>query len=336
MSVIDYSARLTALKQWLCSQYQLTSIKLDVVSGDASFRRYFRFNLNGVNHIAVDAPPAFEDSHPFVAVARQLLAQGVNVPQILRLDLEAGFMVLTDLGDTLLSTALNEQTCDALYQQAMQSLLHIQQADNQVPPYDEALLMREMQLFTDWYLTRHLQHALTFEQQQQLDETYHWLKNMALAQPQVFVHRDYHSRNLMLVPDGALGVIDFQDAVWGPITYDLVSLLRDCYVKWPLQQVQQWVQWYFHQLQQQGVLSSEVDSATFMRWFDLMGIQRHLKAAGIFARLNYRDGKSGYLNDIPRTVGYIIEVAEQYPELSGFAALLHELVVPHLPESQVA
>jgi aminoglycoside/choline kinase family phosphotransferase len=301
------------------------------VSGDASFRRYFRVLSHNLSWIAVDAPPEKEDSAPFVNIARAWEPLEIHAPQVFQADLQQGFMLLSDLGDTLYLDRLDSGNADQLYRQAMLTLTHIQQCRTiqgvPFPPYDRALLSREMALFRDWFVDQLLELALDSSEQQLLDQTFERLIESALEQPQVCVHRDYHSRNLMLIDAQAPGVIDFQDAVWGPITYDLVSLLRDCYIAWPQAQVERWALEFRLLARQAGLLES-VSESQFLRWFDLMGMQRHLKAIGIFARLNIRDNKPGYLADIPRTLNYLVQVAAQHPDMAEFGRWLNRRVVP--------
>ena len=335
--------RFVELKNWLegelpsfdgfkCDEWQLLP-----VSGDASFRRYFRALSGGCSWIAVDAPPEKENSRPFVAVAKTLEQQGVHVPHVYLADYELGFMLLSDLGDNLYLPQLNADSVDLLYAAALDELLKIQACDAvsgmALPSYDEALLSREMELFRDWFLSQLLGLSLSEVENKLLDRFFSSLVKSALEQNQVFVHRDYHSRNLMYQHEGSPGVIDFQDAVRGPVTYDLVSLLRDCYIAWPDEQVYGWVEGYRKQLLNHGL--NVPDEDVFQSWFDLMGTQRHLKAIGIFARLNIRDGKPSYLQDIPRTFSYMQKVASKTPELSDVAKWLDSEVVPHMYRSGV-
>ncbi len=319
-----------ALRDWAAAALDYPGARLETVSGDASFRRYFRIRRSQETWIAVDAPPEHENNPAFVAIANTLVDAGLQAPKVLDRNLEQGFLLLADLGDRLYLPALNEDNADALYDGAIDALVRMQKIRHvegfELPDYDEALLRREMQLFPDWFLSRHLQLELDDEGRQRLADTFNRLCQSALDQPRVFVHRDYHSRNLMLVEDGP-GIIDFQDAVWGPITYDLVSLLRDCYIAWPDTRIEAWIARYQSRARAAGILPAMV-AADFRRDFDLMGMQRHLKAIGIFARLNYRDGKDGYLKDIPRTFGYVREVAHRYPELAGFADWLERTLIP--------
>lgn len=334
--------RLQALNQWVRQQMLSDQVKaasvseLETVSGDASFRRYFRSQVtfsdaDPISVIAVDAPPDKEDSRAFVSLAESFKAQGVNVPDVYAADFEQGFMLLSDFGDTLLLSVLDGSNVAQYYDRALSDLVILQQCqfDTPLPPYDDALLMREMNLFPDWLLKQHLKLHLTPGEEQLIADAFHYLRDQALSQPQVTVHRDYHARNLMLTGDGSLGCIDFQDAVHGPITYDALSLLRDCYVRWPADQVRRWALGYKEKLQLMGKLSS-IDDAQFMHWFNTMGAQRHLKAAGIFARLYHRDGKAGYLADIPRTVNYIREEVQGINALIEFRDFLQTRVVPEL------
>lgn len=327
------------LAQWAAAmirQHAEYDVKTDMtmVSGDASFRRYFRLHYLNHSWIAVDAPADKEDNPRFVTIARAWYNHHVAVPKVIAHDFERGFMLLEDFGDQLLWPALHAPATEraqviALYEQAIAQLLHIQTLPVQaLPPYDAELLDREMALFRDWLCVQQLGMTLTDEEKTLLIDTFALLKASALAQPQVAVHRDFHSRNLMLRNDGSLGVIDFQDAVAGPATYDLVSLLRDCYVRWPADMVEELAASYWEQARPLGIYLGEW--SRFQRDFDLMGLQRHLKAAGIFARLNLRDGKSGYLNDIPNTCQYLLQVSARYPELAAFHQWLQQVFMPQL------
>ena len=325
--------RQQSLQKWvidaLASNLQAPQGSLEVVSGDASFRRYFRQPTETATFIAVDAPPDKENSQPFVTIANAWAEQGVAVPKVIKADLEQGFMLLSDMGDQLLLPLLNDASAESLYHQALDALIGIQQTTHTLPAYDAPLLDREMALFTDWFLGEHLGLELSPQEQSMLQETFAVLRDSALGQVQVPVHRDYHSRNIMVLDDDTLGIIDFQDAVHGPLTYDVVSLLRDCYVAWPLEQVQQWAKDYFEKARTAGLVGA-ISDEQLMLWFDWMGIQRHLKAVGIFARLNHRDGKTGYMNDIPRTLNYIVEVTGQYSTLEEFHNWLVRRLLPEL------
>jgi aminoglycoside/choline kinase family phosphotransferase len=324
--------RLEQLKRWLESELEFSDYTLVPASSDASFRRYFRVMHDGASFIVMDAPPDREDSRPFIRVAKQLFDAGLNAPEVLDEDLQQGFLLLSDLGSTPYLGALNEAGVERLYGDALGALASIQTcACDGLPPYDRALLLREMELFREWLVGKHLGIALSDAQHAMLDSAFALLADNALAQPRVFVHRDYHSRNLMVTARNNPGILDFQDAVCGPVTYDLVSLLRDCYIAWPRARVEDWALGYQELAIQTGILRDEHDDpAQFLRWFDLMGVQRHLKASGIFARLNHRDGKPGYLGDIPRTLGYITDLAQRHAALASLCAFVENEVLARL------
>lgn len=317
--------RLSRLQAWLQNDCELAQCSITPVSGDASFRRYFRVLSNGRSYIAMDAPPENEDCRPFIEVSRQLADAGLHVPHIHEMDLDAGFLLLDDLGDELYLNHLNESNAQALYADALQALLKIQSTDpSKLPAYDRTLLVAEMELFRDWFLSKHLDITLSPQDHDALTQTFTTLAGHALDQPQVFVHRDYHSRNLMLTPANNPGLLDYQDAVRGPVTYDLLSLLRDSYIAWPPQRVNRWALEYRDAIVAAGIISA-VDDQTFMRWFDLMGIQRQLKVCGIFARLYHRDGKSAYLRNIPLTFHYLAETSNRHPQTAQLSRLLQTL-----------
>ena len=320
-------------QQWLQSLFNGETFKVTPASEDASFRSYHRVQLADRRFIVMDAPPEHEDCRPFIDVTRRLLACNVNVPRIHELDLEQGFLLLTDLGDEQYLPHLHTSRADSLYKQAIDSLVKFQvEADSVgLPAYDETLLQREMDLFQDWLLKQYLQVALSPPEQQALDDLKQLLIVNARQQPQVFVHRDYHSRNLMLSGHNSPGIIDYQDAVVGPISYDLVSLLKDSYIQWPPQQRAAWIDYYLQQLAARDQ-ALQFDRAQFQRWFDLMGVQRELKVGGIFARLCIRDSKPGFLGDIPRTLNYIVELKDDYPELGQLVTLLEARVLPALEQ----
>lgn len=323
--------RLRLLENWLQQSCLLTYDLIAPASSDASFRRYFRVILSdGSSLIAMDAPPDKEDCRPFVHVAELMQHAGVHVPQVMARDLERGFLLLEDLGSVAYLDALTPASVENLYADALDTLLHLQTGAPaaELPSYDEALLRREMALFPDWLLARHLDIPLQAKDLAMWDALTDELVASALAQPMVFVHRDYHSRNLMVVEQHNPGVIDFQDAVAGPVTYDLVSLLRDCYVNWPSEHVDAWVAAFARELRAAGITTA--DDETFLAWFDLMGVQRHLKASGIFARLNHRDGKPGYLADIPRTLGYIVDVGNRRSAVRALADFIEVRVLSRL------
>ena len=319
--------RLEQLKVWL-NDNKITYKDIAPASADASFRRYFRITDADKTFIVMDAPPEKEDCKPFVDIAKLLFEVGLNVPQILQQDLEQGFLLLSDLGNTVFLDKLNNNTVDEMYAAAMKPLLLMQKNKKpNLPAYDETLLRNELNLFSDWYLEKQLKIVVSAEQKEVLENVFEILIKNALEQPQVCVHRDYHSRNLMVNekdPD-APGVIDFQDAVIGAVTYDLVSLLKDCYINWPREKIEIWVKYFHAEAESLGIINN-VSFEQFLRWFDLMGLQRHLKVAGIFSRLKHRDGKTGYLKDIPRTMDYVFDVLERYPEFKPLQTLLSEVL----------
>ena len=319
------SDRITAIQDWVRRRLDWPDAVLEPASADASFRRYFRVQQGGASYIVMDAPPEKEDCGPFIHVTELFLAVGLHVPEILAKDLDQGLLLLSDLGSRLYLDALDETSVDRLYGDALGALATLQSCcplDSGLPSYSRDLLMFEMSLFRDWLIGTHLGLELDARQQDALQRSFEALTCSALEQPSVCVHRDYHSRNLMVSARHNPGILDYQDAVIGPLTYDLVSLLRDCYIAWPRERVEAWVTGYFELAQQTGSLRpGQADERTFLRWFDWMGVQRHLKAAGIFARLNHRDGKSGYLKDIPRTLGYVTEVCSRYPELEALGGI---------------
>jgi len=320
------SDRSSARLAWARAALNLPYAVLEPASADASFRSYWRVNVGDHSLIVMDAPPAQEDIRPWLDVAARLAAAGLQVPQVHRADAEYGFVLMSDLGNALMLPALNEASVDALYGGALDALLRMQTCADAtgLPPYDEARLVAEMELMPTWFVQRHLGVTPECEDWDIIESAFRALLNNAAAQPQVFVHRDYHSRNLMLGSGKAPGIIDFQDAVRGPLSYDLVSLLRDCYIAWPEQRVYAWVEAYRQRAQAAGLTNA--DGATFRRWFDLMGLQRHLKVLGIFCRLWYRDGKRGYLNDLPLVWRYTREVGRQYEATAPLIALLERAI----------
>jgi aminoglycoside/choline kinase family phosphotransferase len=319
--------RFHALKTWVSDLHGARNFTIEPASADASFRRYFRVDLGNTTYIAMDAPPEHEDCESFVNIDRLIESHGLHVPHIFNADLGQGFILLSDLGSAAYLDKLNTDTVDRLYGDALNALFTMQTEVpcDGLPPYDDTLLNREMALFRDWFLQTHLGLELDAGAEAILNDTFGYLTENALAQPKVFVHRDYHSRNLMVTGHNNPGILDFQDAVSGPVTYDLVSLLRDCYVAWPDSRIYAWAAAYHRRLVQYGFLDGDYDR--FQQWFDGMGMQRHLKAIGIFSRLNHRDGKSGYLKDIPRTLGYVLNVSSHYPALESFAGLMRRLRV---------
>lgn len=313
------------LRQWLDAVLPAPLTRLAPASSDASFRRYFRVWSADQTRIVMDAPPDKEDCRPFIAIAQALRGLGLNAPEVLAANLDQGWLLLTDLGSRQYLAELDAPRAPRLYDDALAALARLQTGGDPdstlLPPYDSALLHREMELFRDWFLSRLLGLDLREDEHHALDQAFALLAGNALEQPQVWVHRDYHSRNLMITDPDNPGILDFQDAVVGAVTYDLASLLRDCYIAWPRSQVETWALDYRARLRALGMNGLD-DAGQFLRWFDLMGVQRHLKAVGIFARLYLRDGKPGYLGDIPRTLNYVLEVAGRYVELADLQSLL--------------
>ena len=320
------SDRDDSLRSWLGEVTGKREGRLEPLAGDASFRRYLRLRIGHETFVVMDAPPEREDSRPFVQVAELLRAAGVNVPEVHAMDLARGFLLIGDLGDESYLDRLDADSAPALYRDAFAALVRMQcrvPADT-VPPYDEARLAAELELFPEWFLGVHLDRPPSRSERRVLDDAFGDLIEVALAQPRVFVHRDYHSRNLMVHARNP-GVLDFQDAVAGPLMYDPVSLLRDAYVSWPEGQVYGWLDDYVELAMAAGLLSEDSSGrgarARARRDFDLMGVQRHIKVAGIFARLWHRDGKNAYLGDLPLVLRYLLDVVAKYPELEPLAHL---------------
>jgi aminoglycoside/choline kinase family phosphotransferase len=324
--MIHADNRRHALERWLSAELRGARFSLTPASEDASFRRYFRATLDdGRSFVAMDAPPEKEDCRPFVHVAGLLREAGVHAPQVHAQDLSQGFLLLTDLGTRTYLQELSDGNAAPLFADATDALVRWQLATRQaeLSPYDEALLRREMQLFPDWYVSRHLGLQLTQGQQQMLEQVFALLVKSALAQPKVYVHRDYMPRNLMRSEPNP-GVLDFQDAVTGPITYDMVSLMRDAFLSWKDDQVLDWTVRYWEKAKKAN-LPVDTDFGEFWRAFEWMGLQRHLKVLGIFARINYRDGKPKYLEDTPRFIRYARDVAKRYSALAPLTKLFDEL-----------
>ena len=348
--MLKNDARLSHIRGWLTRDLGWRIGRISVASADASFRRYFRVSRGDVDPAAwepradtliiMDAPPGKEDIAPYLKVTSLLEQAGVHVPHVHAADVRRGFIVMEDLGDTqYLSLLKTGRGVDRLYGDALTALANIQvrglPASLTLEPYDRAPLERELNLMPEWFLSKHLRLDLSPEERALLTVTFEFLINEAMLQPQVFVHRDFHSRNLMVLPPssrgvGGPGVIDFQDALRGPIGYDLVSLLKDCYISWSRERVERWVRGYRRVL---GNLGANVGDSEyqFMRWFDLIGVQRHVKVLGIFARLWHRDGKIGYLADLPLVLSYVLDACRRYPELVEFGRWLEWRVAPQLP-----
>ncbi len=318
--------RLAALRDFAASHLGDPAVMPEPASADASFRSYWRVHSGGRSFVVMNAPPDKEDVAPWLDVARRLRLAGLNAPEVFATDLGQGFILMSDLGTRTYLPELREDTVDALYGDALQALLRMQAqvAVDGLPAYDHPRLLAELELMPTWFLQRHLGLELACEGWDAVEQAFDLLLRSALAQPRAFVHRDWHSRNLLLVEGANPGIVDFQDAVRGPLTYDLVSLLRDCYIAWPRGRVLDWAEGHRLALRAAGL--TDADASTWKRWFDLMGIQRHVKVLGIFCRLWYRDGKAGYLGDLPLVLRYTLEVADEYPELRAFADFLRRAV----------
>ena len=341
LQMLESDARLALLSAWLRDTLHLKVRALEPASSDASFRRYFRAFLEERTYIVMDAPPPQEDVRPYLKVTALLEPLGVHVPHVHEHDAAQGLVLLEDLGTTQYLARLEAgDDPDALYADACAALARIQvrgaEASLALAPYGRSELLRELSLMPEWFLGRHLHLSPAPADAALIAATFEFLIAEALAQPAVFVHRDYHSRNLMLTGEGNPGVIDFQDALRGPLGYDLVSLLKDCYISWPRARVVGWVRAYRQRLLAAGAVDAGADEAQFLRWFDLIGVQRHVKVLGIFCRLWYRDGKPGYLGDLPRTLAYVTEACALYPELAAFGDYLAVQVVPGLAQANAA
>jgi aminoglycoside/choline kinase family phosphotransferase len=339
MVVSDASdSRLADLTRWVLEDLGFAGSLIARASADASFRRYFRVTHGADTYIVMDAPPDKEDSRPFLKVARMLAGMNLNVPIVLARDMDRGFLLLSDLGSRQYLDELPlGGAADRLYADALEALRTMQTADAHIsrdlPRYDRSLLMREMELMPEWFLRHHLALTIEPEERSMLDTLFDGLTRAAASQPATFVHRDYHSRNLLVAAEDNPGILDFQDAVWGPITYDVASLLKDCYITWPADRVRAWVLEYREKLLESGYPLSS-DSAAFMRWFDLIGLQRHIKVLGIFARLFYRDGKPQYLKDLPRVLDYARDTASNYAETAQFGDFIAKRIDPLFADAQ--
>lgn len=341
-----------AFKQWLVNQLLEAQYYIDDMSGDAGFRQYSRIiistsssSLIEKSYIAVNAPPDKSNNQAFVTIANVLSSNGIVVPRIIHSDFEQGFFIISDLGNTLLSDVLTNENMIFYYQKAIDELLKISnisehtydyQSNHQseevqnynLPLYDGEFIQTELNIFTQWLLAKYLSIELSMNEKEQLQTCFELCIQNALEQPYVFMHRDFHSRNLMITKNNDISVIDFQDAVKGPVTYDIVSLLKDCYRRWPQEDVTPLLEYFIKKIS--PTLTKQYSLQQWFKWFDLMGLQRHLKASGIFARLHLRDNKSGYLTDIPLTLSYIVDVSKQYSELTFLHSLLNEKVIPAL------
>ncbi|MDO6677238.1 aminoglycoside phosphotransferase family protein [Shewanella sp. 4_MG-2023] len=329
MSLSD--TRFILLSKWL-SQHFNTDITPTLICGDASFRRYFRVQHLANTYIVSDSPIELVPIAPFIELAAAYAQLGLKVPEVIAQDDINGFVLQSDLGDEQLITRLNDQSVIDFYQQALGLLPQVAQVKSTIkgdlPQYDAAFVQRELAIFTEWLLLKHLQLTLSEDEHGIIENAFGVLTANAIEQPSVGMHRDFHCRNI-LINQQQLALIDFQDAVIGPVTYDAVSLLRDCYVRWPDAVVNQLQMGHFNLCIQHGLIDDGVSFSQYQRWFDLMGMQRHIKAAGIFVRLNLRDGKAGYLKDIPLTLSYIVDIAALYPELQDFGQWLQQKVLTH-------
>jgi aminoglycoside/choline kinase family phosphotransferase len=316
--------RAAARLAWTRAALGDNTLTLEPASADASFRSYWRTHHAGRSWIVMDSPPAQEDPRPWLAIGQRLAASGLHVPAVHDKDLEQGFLLIEDLGSQLYLSELNDDNADALYGDAMKALLRMQTRMDysDLPPFDEGVVMRGLEVMPEWFLGRHLGHAPDHSEQKVLDATFAIVLENMQEQPRCFVHRDFHSRNLLIVEHNGPGIIDFQGALAGPITYDLASLLRDGYIAWKRERVEAWVESYRQRLVEAGMIDSQIDRERFLRWFDLTGMHRHIRVLGQFYRLWYRDGKPGYLADVPRVYHYVVSVARSYPELTEFVALL--------------
>ena len=316
------TSRELARLHWTREVLDEPGLELEPASADASFRSYWRTRCGDRTWIVMDAPPDHEDIRPWLEIARRLSEAGLHAPQIRAADAESGFVLMSDLGGRLYLPELNADSVEALYADALQAMHTMQSRiqSTELPPYDEQRLVAEMELLPEWFLQRHLSYAPSCDEWDVIELAFRALSDNALRQEQAFVHRDYHSRNLLVCAENSPGILDFQDAVRGPITYDLASLLRDCYIAWPDEQVYRWVELYRLQLHESGLTHANADA--FRRDFDLMGLQRHFKVLGIFCRLWYRDGKASYLNDLPLVWRYARDVGLRYPETAPLIALI--------------
>ncbi|MCL1141906.1 aminoglycoside phosphotransferase family protein [Shewanella gaetbuli] len=334
--------RFSLLTTWL-RQFFAEEITPTLICGDASFRRYFKFSYNNESFIVSDSPVELVPIMPFITMAKAYKKVGLLVPEIIGFCDKHGFVLQTDVGDTQLLSVLTLDNVSQYYQQALALLMPISQVkligeehaqSHYLADFDDEFVKRELGIFTEWLLGKHLNYSLSETEQQLLAHSFNILTANVAEQPKVGMHRDFHSRNLLLSSKGEssapLAVIDFQDAVIGPVTYDAVSLLRDCYIRWPDSVINPLIRFHFDLAKQHGLIQHDVTFERYQQWFDLMGIQRHIKAAGIFARLNLRDGKPGYMADIPLTLEYIIDIAAQYSELAPLSQWLAEYILPRV------
>ena len=316
--------RQNALMNWLNTTLADIPFTVTPLAGDASFRRYFRLHSDGMTRVIMDAPPSKESMAPFIDIAGILAKNGVYTPTVHAVDYSLGFALLEDLGDELLLKALSQDNANNLYTLAMDTLLQIQHtpiSSSSLPFFDKPFMTSELNLFIEWFLSAYLNITLHADEAEMLHQTFDWLTTQIASQPLVFIHRDYHSRNLIITGD-SLGVIDFQDAMQGPVTYDLVSLLKDCYVQWPAEKIAHWLEYFY----QRSPSETRGSLTEFTRSFDLCGLQRHLKVLGVFCRLHLRDNKSSYLGDLPITFNYTMACLEAYEELQPFYHFMQQRV----------
>ncbi len=324
--------RQNALNEWLKTILGESDYTIAPLAGDASFRRYYRLHTHGLTRVVMDAPPEKEALKPFIHVANLLSNNNIITPCIYAVDYTQGFALLEDLGDKLLLSAINTENANTLYSLAMKTLVQMQTTPcSELPAFDTTFMKNELTVFKQWFLNAWLNIHLSNHDEQILDQAFEWLTTQIATQPQVFIHRDYHSRNLMLVGD-TIGVIDFQDAMSGPYTYDLVSLLKDCYIHWPTEQVTQWLIDY----QQHMPAHLACHLQDFQRAFDLCGLQRHLKVLGVFCRLHLRDHKPAYLRDLPLTLNYVMTCAAKYEELQPFYHFMQQNVQQLFQQKEIA
>ncbi len=323
---MSHDPRLRACHTWLQQHFNCDQLQLTTLKNDASFRRYFRLQTAGQHYIVMDAPPEREDSQPFVNVAQGLKQLGLCVPEVLACDLQQGFLLLTDLGDQLYLNILTADSADRLYRTAFDALRTLQACKTfqaaDLPRFDADFMKLEFDRTQTWYFQKQMGLTLTPDIRQVLEQTYQHLIESALQQPVTCIHRDYHSRNLLLVNGKHVGILDFQDAMWGPVTYDLVSLLRDCYIDWPQTKIETWALTYKAQLTESGVIEPTTDDLTFLHWFDLMGMQRHIKCLGIFTRLAHQYDKPHYLQYLDRVLKYLLTVSARHDEFTEFHQLI--------------
>ncbi len=321
------------LRQWISQQLGTHEFQFNALPGDASFRAYFRIRQGANSYIAMLAPPSKERTDDFVRIACAWHEQGVLVPEILAWEKAQGFVLLTDFGDALLLDNLNPQNVENYYRTAMHALVDLQKTCPKaihLPPYDAQYAMLELSYFQDWFVHQLLGISFSAEESTAWADAAEFIIQQFCAIPQATVHRDYHSRNLMVVGQSKLGIIDFQDAMVGPITYDLVSLLKDCYITWPHNDINRWVSYFYEKLQEQQQLAQNISLAQFNQWFDIVGLQRHLKVLGIFSRLKLRDNKAHYLQHLPRIMQYILNVTTKYAVLGGFHQFMVNTVLPKM------